>query len=100
MSKRKSIKPEAKAQPCVGCVIIEAVKAAFPDGPPQDDEQAFNFAMRLANASAGILASLDWSLDLMFMRRFTERLVEMRSGEATDSEDVAWPDKPFAPGLQ
>ena len=55
--------------------------------------------MQLANVSAGILASVNWTLDLMFMRQFTERLTELRSGEALDAEHMPWPDKPFAPGV-
>ena len=94
MPKSKSTK---SSTPCIGCLIEDAVKTAFPDGPPQDEQEMFEFAMRLASITAGVMASLDWTLDLMFMQRFTDRLVELRSGEAPDNEHV--PHAPFAPGV-
>jgi hypothetical protein len=42
-----------KESPCIGCVIEGAVKAAFPDGPPQNDEELFEFAVRLARVTVG-----------------------------------------------
>ena len=94
MPKSKSTK---SSTPCIGCLIEDAVKTAFPDGPPQDDEELFNFAMKLADITAGVMASVDWTLDLMFMQRFTSRLSELRSGEAEDTAHVPLP--PFAPGV-
>lgn len=94
MPKRKSTKSDL---PCIGCVIEQAVKTAFPDGPPQNEEELFDFAMKLASVTAGVMASIDWTLDLVFMRQFTERLFELRAGEATDNEHV--PHEPFAPGV-
>ena len=79
-----SVEIPIKESPCIGCTIVDAVHAAFPEGPPQDVEDQYNFIVRMARTIATVQASLDEGFDMLFIREFSATLESIRSGESGD----------------